>query len=121
MRILSIDHVQLAMPRGEEDKARRFYGEVLGLAEVEKPAVLRCRGGVWFASGSAHVHLGVQRDFTPATKAHPAFVVVSLTDAISALQEGGAPVSEPENLEGRDRVFTADPFGNRIELIGGRK
>ncbi len=73
MRIVAIDHVQLAMPAGEEDKARAFYNGLLGLAEVAKPAELAKRGGAWFEVGSMKVHLGVESEFVPARKAHPAF------------------------------------------------
>src|SRR6187551_1552795 len=73
--VVAIDHVQLAMPAGGEDRARAFYAGILGLAEVPKPPPLAPRGGCWFESDTVKVHLGVEPDFQPATKAHPAFVV----------------------------------------------
>ena len=88
-RMIALHHVQVACPPGGEDDARRFYAEGLGLTEVEKPAALRDRGGVWFraydAAGEvvAEVHVGVEDPFTPARKAHPAFVVDDL-DAVAA-------------------------------------
>ena len=78
MRVLGIDHVQMAMPNGAEDRARRFYGAVLGMPEIPKPQALAGRGGCWFAAGTAEVHLGVEEDFRPAKKAHPALVVEGL-------------------------------------------
>ena len=75
MRVLGVDHVQIAMPKGSEDLARGFYGEVLGMKEIPKPQALAGRGGCWFAAGAAQVHLGAEEDFRPAKKAHPALVV----------------------------------------------
>lgn len=111
-RCLSLDHVQLAMPPGAEDIARAFYSGQLGLTEVEKPAVLQARGGVWFANGPLQVHLGVEDPFQPAQKAHPALVVDDLEAAHTALQ--GGPISA---LPGLRRFYIADPFGNRIEIL----
>lgn len=117
-QIIAIDHVQLAMPAGGEDAARRFYAGVLGLTEVPKPAALAGRGGCWFASadGSVAVHLGVEVDFRPVRKAHPAFVVSDLDAVCVRLADAGAEIVEDEAIEVR-RCYTADPFGNRIELV----
>ena len=116
--IVAIDHVQLAMPAGREDEARRFYAGVLGLVEVPKPAGLAGRGGCWFAraDGGVAVHLGVEDDFRPARKAHPAFVVADLEAIRQFLADAGAEIVEDDSTDVR-RCYTADPFGNRIELI----
>ena len=116
--IIGVDHVQLAMPAGREDDARRFYGDVLGLSEVPKPADLASRGGCWFAcaDGSVAVHLGIEDDFRPARKAHPAFVVTDLDAMRMRLADAGAEVIEDDSIDA-GRFYTADPFGNRIEFI----
>jgi catechol 2,3-dioxygenase-like lactoylglutathione lyase family enzyme len=115
--IVGLDHVQLAMPRGAEDRARAFYTGVLGMAEVPKPAALVPRGGAWFAAGAAEVHLGVEDDFRPARKAHPALQVSSLAAALEACRAAGCEIVEAEPLEGNEHAYVADFFGNRIELI----
>ncbi len=117
MTILRLDHVQLAMPEGREDKARTFYAGLLGLQEITKPANLAGRGGCWFARGDVRVHLGVARDFIAATKAHPAFVVDDLSGLRKRLETAGCPVVEDGLLEGYDRFYVYDPFGNRIEMM----
>jgi catechol 2,3-dioxygenase-like lactoylglutathione lyase family enzyme len=117
MRIVGIDHVQLAMPAGGEDAARRFYGDVLGFEEIPKPAALAGRGGAWFRSGEVQLHLGVEADFRPACKAHPALRVEGLTSLIARCVDAGYPVERDVPLPGVNRVHVSDPFGNRIELI----
>jgi catechol 2,3-dioxygenase-like lactoylglutathione lyase family enzyme len=117
MNIYAIDHVQLAMPRGQEDAARAFYAGVLGLSETPKPPALAARGGVWFESGAVRVHLGVEQEFRPARKAHPAFLVHDLDLLIARCQAAGYAVTSDEPLPGYRRVHVADPFGNRIELM----
>ena len=117
MRIRGLDHVQLAMPKGREADARRFYVEVLGLVEVEKPEPLASRGGCWFESASTVVHLGVEDPFAPAKKAHPAFLVEDLEQARRELAKAGRPIVPDDTLPRVRRFYTADPFGNRIELI----
>lgn len=124
MLIAGIDHVQLAMPAGEEDAARVFYAGLLGLREVEKPAPLASRGGCWFETPGAIVHLGVMKDFVPATKAHPAFTVQDLTALQDSLRKAGVTVM-PDNAladenESVRRFYASDPFGNRIEFIQAR-
>ena len=118
MKILSIDHVQLAMPFGEEAKARDFYINILGFHEIPKPAELAKRGGAWFKSEDVQLHIGVETDFRPARKAHPAFIVDDLDALIAKIQSAGyeTDTTQPP-LAGykRDNVF--DPFGNRIELM----
>jgi catechol 2,3-dioxygenase-like lactoylglutathione lyase family enzyme len=118
MKILSIDHVQMAMPAGEEEKARAFYAELLGFTEMPKPPELAKRGGAWFQSGGAQLHLGVDADFRPARKAHPAFLVEDLNTLIANIQQAGyeTDTSQPP-LDGYKRAHIFDPFGNRIELM----
>lgn len=118
MNILSIDHVQIAMPAGEEDQARAFYIEQLGFTEIPKPPDLAKRGGAWFQSGSVQLHLGVESDFRPARKAHPAFVVDDLNSLIAKVRSAGyeTDTSQPP-LDGYKRAHVFDPFGNRIELM----
>jgi catechol 2,3-dioxygenase-like lactoylglutathione lyase family enzyme len=116
----SIDHVQLAMPRGGEPQARAFYAGALAMAELPKPTELRERGGVWFQSGDVFVHLGVADDFHPATKAHPAFRCTAYDALIERLGARGIAIVRDDRLiEGRAHCYIADPFGNRIELIDG--
>jgi catechol 2,3-dioxygenase-like lactoylglutathione lyase family enzyme len=117
--VVGIDHVQLAGPPGCEDEARRFFGELLGLAELAKPPALAARGGVWFAAGAQQLHVGVEEGFAPARKAHPALAVepAALDDLAARLANGGAPVEWDDELAPRRRLYTADPWGNRIELI----
>jgi catechol 2,3-dioxygenase-like lactoylglutathione lyase family enzyme len=120
-RLHGVDHVQVAMPRGEEAAARAFYVGVLGLREVQKPARLAQRGGCWFASGDVSLHLGVEDEFRPARRAHPAFLVEGLADLVARCRAAGAEVIDDDLLETHDRAFVFDPFGNRIELMEPRK
>jgi catechol 2,3-dioxygenase-like lactoylglutathione lyase family enzyme len=117
VRILDIEHVQLAMPAGREDDARRFYSGLLGIPETPKPPHLARRGGAWFEAGPLKIHLGVEADFRPAKKAHPALRVEGLRELVEALRRDGHAVVDDEPLEGFDRVYVSDPFGNRIELM----
>jgi hypothetical protein len=112
-----LDHVQLAMPTGEEEKARAFFGTVLEMQEETKPEPLASRGGCWFRSGGVLLHLGVERDFVAQKKAHPAFCVRDLAGLADRLKAAGYPVIWDETLPSRRRFFTSDPFGNRIELM----
>jgi catechol 2,3-dioxygenase-like lactoylglutathione lyase family enzyme len=114
--ILGIDHVQVAAPRGCEAEARAFYGELLGLEELEKPEPLRARGGCWFRAGSAELHVGVEEPFAPARKAHPGLVVDDLAALVDRLAGAGIEAVPDTSLPGVDRVYVADPFGNRLEL-----
>ncbi|MEK1933520.1 MAG: VOC family protein [Pararhizobium sp.] len=115
--LLAIDHVQLAMPAGGEHQARAFYSGLLGIPEREKPSNLAKRGGCWFEAGALKVHLGVEPDFRPALKAHPAFLVDDVAALAKNLTAAGCRVVEDEPLEDYERVYVYDPFGNRIELI----
>jgi catechol 2,3-dioxygenase-like lactoylglutathione lyase family enzyme len=114
---LAIDHVQLAMPPGAEDAARAFYSGLLGMNEIPKPSELARRGGCWFQSGSVQVHLGVEEDFRPAKKAHPALICRSYDELISKLRHAGTSVHEANDIPGVRRCHVFDPFGNRIELV----
>ncbi len=116
MGIYGLDHVQLAMPRGREAEARAFYGGVLGLEEVPKPPHLVVRGGVWFGCGAAGLHLGVEDDFRPAKKAHPALLVEGLAELVARCEAAGHPPTRDQPREGYNHVYVADPFGNRVEL-----
>lgn len=120
MSVLGIDHVQLAMPAGRENDAREFYGRLLGIPEVPKPSHLVHRGGVWFEAGHLKVHLGVEHEFRPARKAHPALLVADLDALVAQLRDAGISVAEDDPLDGRRRVYVHDPFGNRLELIEPR-
>jgi catechol 2,3-dioxygenase-like lactoylglutathione lyase family enzyme len=116
--VYGIDHIQLSMPSGGEALVRRFYGEILGLSEIPKPPELAARGGAWFRCGTLQLHLGVEGDFRPAKRAHPALLVSDLAETIAALAAFGFEVKyDTVAIEGFDRAFTADPFGNRIELL----
>jgi catechol 2,3-dioxygenase-like lactoylglutathione lyase family enzyme len=118
LEIEAIDHVQLAMPSGEEDKARAFYAEIMGLVEQAKPANLERRGGVWFSSPlGVNVHLGVEQDFRPARKAHPAFRVRGIKALRTNFEAAGYATVDDEPLPGFARFYVSDPFGNRIEFL----
>jgi catechol 2,3-dioxygenase-like lactoylglutathione lyase family enzyme len=119
-----LDHVQVAAPPGCEAEARGFYGALLGLAEVEKPEPLRARGGAWFAlgRGGQQLHVGVEEDFAPARKAHPALAVEAA--AFDALAErllgAGVEVRWDDSIPGTRRFYADDPWGNRLELVAAR-
>lgn len=117
MAVRRIDHVQLAMPAGREDEARSFYSGLLGIAEQQKPEPLARRGGCWFENGELKIHLGVDTDFRPARKAHPALLVDDLPALVDRLQAAEVPFRDDEPLDGYQRVYVDDPFGNRIELM----
>lgn len=117
MPIVAIDHVQLAMPAGEEAAAIAFYEGLLGISHVPKPPHLAKRGGCWFEDGVVRVHLGVDADFTPARKAHPALLVADLPRLLSRLREADVAIRDDEPLEGFDRAYVDDPFGNRLEFM----
>lgn len=121
MRI-RLDHVQIAAPAGCETDARRFFGDLIGLPELEKPEQLQKRGGVWFAVGDRQLHIGVEEDFAAARKAHPAFALPSADlDLLAArLADSGMNVVWDSNLPGQRRFYCQDPWGNRIEFLAGR-
>ena len=117
MRIVGIDHVQLAMPTGREEEARRFYQDGLGIPETPKPPHLAKRGGCWFERGALKVHLGVEADFRPARKAHAAFLVEDVAGLRAKLDAAGYATREDEPLDGYHRFYADDPFGNRLEFL----
>jgi catechol 2,3-dioxygenase-like lactoylglutathione lyase family enzyme len=112
-----LEHVQLAMPVGGEERAREFYQGALGIPEVRKPPYLQHRGGCWFERGELKIHLGADADFNPARKAHPALLVEGLRELAEELRRLGYEVKPDERLEGCYRIYVHDPFGNRIELM----
>ncbi len=117
MGILSLDHIQVAIPPGGEDRARTFWGEILGIREDPKSEPLASRGGYWFRSGSVRLHLGVEEGFFPRLKAHPAFTVDDLAQLSESLEAHGYAVKWDTALPDRKRFYVADPFGNRIEFM----
>ncbi|WP_079505664.1 VOC family protein [Mesobacillus jeotgali] len=113
----AIDHVQLAAPSGTEEQARKFFGEILGFEEIEKPDELKKRGGAWFQFGSCQIHVGIEKDFVPAKKAHPAFEVENIEALKEHLSAAGVKYLKDDKLPGANRIYVNDPFGNRIELL----
>lgn len=118
MKVVHLHHVQLAMPAGGEARARAFYQGILGIPEVAKPAQLAGNGGCWFEHEQLRVHLGVDSDFRPARKAHPALVVTDLPSLAAQLRAAGHACEAQPDFASYQRMFVADPFGNRIELMG---
>lgn len=112
-----LDHVQVASPPNQENIARNFYGNKLGFKEIQKPENLAKRGGVWFQVGNHQLHIGVQEDFVSAKKAHPAFEVENISNLIIVLKEKNVELIEDNNLEGAERFYLIDPFGNRLEFL----
>ena len=121
MHIRQLDHVQISMPPDREGEARSFYEKLLGIPEVPKPPHLVSRGGCWFERGALKVHLGVEKSFSPARKAHPAFLVDDLAGLIEVLKQNGYEAREDQPLDGYMRVYVNDPFGNRIEFMQRRE
>jgi catechol 2,3-dioxygenase-like lactoylglutathione lyase family enzyme len=119
MGVIGLDHVQVAAPAGCEAEARSFYGELLGLAEIDKPLSLRARGGLWFQVGAQQLHVGVQEGFVAARKAHPALRLAAgtLNEMAARLTAAGAKVSWDDALGDTRRFYSEDPWGNRIELL----
>jgi catechol 2,3-dioxygenase-like lactoylglutathione lyase family enzyme len=117
----AIDHVQLAAPPGCEAAARRFFGELLGLEELEKPESLLARGGVWFRVGAQELHVGIEREFAPARKAHPAFSVSRYDELVARLRAAEVSVTDDGAIPGVRRCYITDPWENRIELVAVEK
>lgn len=113
---MTFHHVQVCGPPGCEDAMRAFYGGALGMAEIEKPAALRSRGGAWFRAGAVEVHVGIEETFAPSPKAHPAFAVRDVGDVAARVARTGAPVTWDGSIEGTVRFHTVDPVGNRVEF-----
>jgi catechol 2,3-dioxygenase-like lactoylglutathione lyase family enzyme len=112
-----LQHVQLAIPEGGEDAARRFWVEIVGLTEIQKPRVLAARGGCWFRGGAVEIHAGVEDDFSPAYRAHPAILVQGLEALAARFERAGVSVQPDAELPGYTRFYAADPFGNRVEFL----
>ncbi|MBD5831209.1 glyoxalase [Janibacter melonis] len=112
-----LHHVQLAIPPGGEDQCRAFWGDILGMDEIEKPPVLAARGGCWFRGGGVEIHLGVEDDFAPARKAHPGILVRNLRQLATSLEAGGVQVTWDGEFPNHDRFYAADPFGSRLEFL----
>jgi predicted enzyme related to lactoylglutathione lyase len=117
MPILSIDHVQIAIPVASGDRARAFYSGILGFIEVPKPAEMAERKSIWFVAGGVNLHLGLEPDFHAAKRAHPAFVVTGLDAILDACERAGLPTKPDTSFNGLRRVHVFDPFGNRLELM----
>ena len=115
--MLRLHHVQLAMPAGAEDAARRFYADLLGIPEAHKPPALAARGGAWFRSASIELHLGVEDGFTPARKAHPGILTDDLDGLAQRLRAAGHDVTFDDQFPGHRRFYVHDPFGNRLEFL----
>lgn len=115
--LVGLEHVQLAIPPGGEDRCRAFWSDLLGMVELPKPPVLAARGGCWFQAGGAQVHVGVEDPFAPATKAHPGLLVDDLHRLATVLEHGGHPVRWDDSVPGVERFHSDDPFGNRLEFI----
>ena len=116
-RVARIDHIQIAAPEGCESAARDFYGSLLGMKEIEKPPVLRARGGCWFECGSQQLHIGVERNFRAAKKAHPAFAVFRLEELRKTLTDRNVAIVDDDSLPGTRRFYAEDPWGNRLEFV----
>ncbi len=113
----AIQHVQLSIPKGSEDACRRFYLDILGWVEVPKPPVLAARGGLWMRVDNIEVHLGVEEDFRPAKKAHPAFLVIAFDALVARLEASNVAITWDDNVPGVRRFFAHDNLGNRLEFI----
>ena len=118
---MRIHHVQVAIPPESESAARAFWVDMLGFEVIAKPPAMRDRGGLWVRSGSAEIHLGVEVEFQPARKAHPAVVVGDLAAVLARLHAAGHDTERDDDIDGHRRVHTHDPFGNRVELLAPRE
>ena len=115
--VVGLNHLQIEAPAGCEQAARAFFGDLLGLPEIAKPATLQGRGGVWFACGAQQIHIGVVARFEPRRKGHPALEVRGLDAWRARLAAANVPITEDEPLPGWNRFYIADPWGNRVELL----
>jgi catechol 2,3-dioxygenase-like lactoylglutathione lyase family enzyme len=118
--VVGLDHAFLTIPEGGEPEARSFYGDLLGLEEMERPAGLRRSGGVWFRVGDGELHLGTDETHIAPRRPHPGFRVAdtdALDDLAARLAENGRDVAWDGRIEDRKRFYTRDPFGNRLELL----
>jgi catechol 2,3-dioxygenase-like lactoylglutathione lyase family enzyme len=113
----AIHHINLVIPAGEENRARAFYGDILGLPEVAKPEELKASGGCWFERGNVRVHISIDPDFCPSKKAHTAFLIDALKPLRARIEEADYPVKDGSDVDGLERFFALDPFGNRLEFM----
>ncbi|MGE7623213.1 VOC family protein [Viridibacillus sp. NPDC096237] len=113
----SIAHIQLAAPKNSETEAKRFFGDILGFREIEKPELLKKRGGVWFEFAHCQIHIGIEEPFAPAKKAHPAFEVENIEALKTHLSKNEVNFIIDKDLPGANRIYINDPFGNRIEIL----
>ena len=109
--------MQLAIPEGGEGAARQFWAGIVGMTEIPKPPVLAARGGCWFRAGGVEIHAGIEEDFSPAFRAHPAILVSGLAALAARFDEAGVRVEPDTELPGYTRFYATDPFGNRIEFL----
>lgn len=119
-RLATIHHAQIMIPPAGEDEARRFYGELLGMREIDKPAILRARGGVWLQAGDRQLHIGVEAPGVDraTTRAHVAYETNKLDAMRARLERAGIGIKDGETLDGLRRFELRDPFGNRVEIVG---
>jgi catechol 2,3-dioxygenase-like lactoylglutathione lyase family enzyme len=117
MPVLDLDHVQVAIPVGGESRARDFYAGILGFTEIEKPASMAGRNSIWFIAGPVNLHLGIEADFHPAKRAHPAFIIDDLDEIVAAGERANLTTQPDTSFNGLRRVHVLDPFGNRLELM----
>ena len=115
--MLTLDHIQIAIPKGSEDECRAFWGDLVGLREIPKPEALQARGGLWFALAGSELHLGVEEPFSPALKAHPGFRSTDITALAARFETAGHDMVWDTTIKGRQRFFANDPFGNRLEFL----
>lgn len=115
-----LHHVQLAIPAGSEAQCRRFWRDIVGMTELEKPSGLAARGGCWFRGGGVEVHLGVEEDFAPARKAHPGILVENLHSLAARLEAAGTQVIWDGEFPGHERFYSYDLLGNRLEFMEAR-
>ena len=114
--IIGLDHVHISVPKGSGRKVRHFYGEILDMEEIPAPNGVKQRGSYWFRCGTARLHVGIVEDFQPAVATHPAFAVASVSALAARLRVKNVDITDPEEIEGRRRMFVDDPFGNRLEF-----
>ena len=116
LKVIGIDHIQIAVPRALEGQCLAFYREVLGLEEIAKPPELRGRGGAWFQAGPIQVHIGIDAEGSPPSKRHICFLVADSGAAKAAIAADGVFIEGESQTDGLARFFIRDPAGNRLEI-----
>jgi catechol 2,3-dioxygenase-like lactoylglutathione lyase family enzyme len=119
--ILEINHVNITVPKDEEDAAKRFYGKVLGLEEIPKPASKNGPAkpeGAWYRQGALQLHLSVEEASNHhQSKRHICYLVSDLAEAEAELRRAGIEIFlDLKPVEGWPRFYVRDPGGNRIEI-----